>query len=99
MLSLLQMPVVIRQSRGRERGQNGYLEITGKTRKRWRGHYYVYEPTNDGTDHRKHKAVILGLRSELTRKEASDALRQVIAAQSEVKPEKKPEMDFRSILG
>lgn len=79
---------------GRERGQNGWVETTGTTRKRWRGHYHVYETQPDGDARRIHKSVILGPRSELTRKEACDALRQVIAMQSELKTEKKPEMTF-----
>jgi integrase len=79
---------------GRERGQNGWLEITGKTRKRWRGHFHVYELQPNGKEHRKHKTLILGFRSDMTRKEASDALRQAIAAKSELKTEKQPEMTF-----
>jgi hypothetical protein len=79
---------------GRERGQNGWLEITGKTRKRWRGHFHVYELQPDGKEHRKHKTLILGLRSDMTRKEAADALRQAIAAKSELNTEKQPEITF-----
>ncbi len=79
---------------GRERGQNGWLEITGKTRKRWRGHFHIYEVQPDGKEHRKHKTLILGLRSDMTRKEAADALRQTIAAKSELKTEKQPAMTF-----
>lgn len=79
---------------GRERGQNGWLDITGKARKRWRGHFHVYETQPDGPERRKHKAVILGLRSDLTRKEAADALRQIIATKSELKIEKQAEMTF-----
>jgi integrase len=79
---------------GRERGQNGWLEITGKTRKRWRGHFHIYEMQPDGKEHRKHKTLILGLRSDMSRKEAADALRQTIAAKSELKTERQPEMTF-----
>ena len=79
---------------GRERGQNGWLEITGKTRKRWRGHFHIYEMQPDGKERRKHKTTILGLRSNMTRKEAADALRQTIAARSELKIERQPEMTF-----
>jgi len=80
---------------GRERGQNGWLEITGKTRKRWRGHFHVYEIQPDGKEHRKHKTLILGFRSDMTRKEAADALRQTIATKTELKTERQqPEMTF-----
>ncbi len=77
-----------RVKRGRERGQNGTLQIIGKTRKRWRGHYWVYDTQPDGSEIRRHKAVVLGLKSEMTRQEARDVLRQVIIRQVEVK---KPE--------
>lgn len=78
------MPVS-RVKRGRERGQNGTLQVVGKTRKRWRGHYWVYQTQSDGTETRTHKAVVLGFKSEMTRQDAKDALRQVIIRQAEAK--------------
>ncbi|MDQ2777533.1 MAG: tyrosine-type recombinase/integrase [Acidobacteriota bacterium] len=72
--------------RGRERGQNGTLQIVGKTRKRWRGHYWVYEIQPDGRELRKHKSLVLGFRSEMTRQQAKDALRQLIVKKSELRP-------------
>ena len=81
--------------RGRERGQNGTLQIVGNTRKRWRGHYWVYETKPDGSELRRHKAVILGLKSEMSRQDARDALRQVIVRQSDLKrPEPTKVMTF-----
>ena len=74
-----------RPKRGRERGQNGTLEIVGKTRKRWRGHYWVYESLPDGREVARHKAIVLGLRSELSRQQAKDALRQIIIKSADVK--------------
>ncbi|MFL6449058.1 MAG: tyrosine-type recombinase/integrase [Bryobacteraceae bacterium] len=86
---------ISRVKRGRERGQNGTLQIVGKTRKRWRGHYWVYETQPDGSETRTHKAVILGLKSEMTRQDAKDALRQVIIRQSDLKrPEPTKVMTF-----
>ncbi|HMF75670.1 MAG TPA: hypothetical protein VK604_08420 [Bryobacteraceae bacterium] len=79
--------------RGRERGQNGSLEVVGKQVKRWRGHYFLYE-RKDGGEQRKHKAVILGPRSKMTRKQAADALRAVIAEKSDLPVERQPEMTF-----
>jgi hypothetical protein len=79
--------------RGRERGQNGSLEVVGKERKRWRGHYFIYERKDD-KELRKHKAVILGLRSKMTRKQAADALRAIIAEKAELPVEKQPDMTF-----
>lgn len=90
----LKVPIS-RVKRGRERGQNGTLQIVGKTRKRWRGHYWVYETQRDGSETRMHKAVILGLKSEMTRQDAKDALRQVIIRQSDLKrPEPTKAMTF-----
>jgi integrase len=80
--------------RGRERGQNGSLEVVGKQLKRWRGHYFVYEQQEAGRERRKHKAVILGPRSKMTRKQAADALRAIIAEKSDLPVEKQPEMTF-----
>lgn len=59
---------------GRELGQNGWLEITGETRKRWRGDFHIYEMQQDGKEHRKHKTLILGIRSEPTRKDKPPGL-------------------------
>lgn len=74
-----------RPKRGRERGQTGTLEIVGKKRQRWRGHYFVYETLPDGREVRRHRAIVLGLRSELTRRQAKDALRQIIIKNSDLK--------------
>jgi integrase len=80
--------------RGRERGQNGRLMVVGKRRKMWRGHFYVYEQYPDGSEVRRHKATILGPRSEMTRKQAADALRLVIASRAEGSKPVKPELTF-----
>lgn len=85
---------VIGANRGRERGQNGRLMIVGKRRKMWRGHFYVYEERPDGSEVRRHKATILGPRSEMTRKQAADALRVVIASRAEGSKSVKPELTF-----
>ena len=80
--------------RGRERGQNGSLEVVGTQLKRWRGHYFIYEKQEAGRERRKHKAVILGPRSKMSRKQAADALRAIIAEKSDLPIEKQPEMTF-----
>jgi hypothetical protein len=79
--------------RGRERDQNGSLEGVGKQVKRWRGHYFLYE-RREGGEQRKHKAVILGPRSKITRKQAADALRAIIAEKLDLPVERQPEMTF-----
>jgi hypothetical protein len=65
--SLVRILPLSRPKRGRGRGQTGTLEIVGKKRQRWRGHYLVYETFPDGQEIRRHKTIVLGLRSELTR--------------------------------
>jgi integrase len=89
------VPVVhTRLKPGRERGQNGWLEVTGKTRKRWRGHFYTYETGPDGNEVRRHRSVLLAYRSEMTRKQAEEALRQAIAARAETKIDERPQITF-----
>lgn len=89
------VPVIhTRLKPGRERGQNGWLQITGKTRKRWRGHFYTYEPGPDGSEVRRHRSVLLAYRSEMTRKQAEEALRQAIAARAQTKIDERPKLTF-----
>jgi integrase len=80
--------------RGRERGQNGSLRGVAKQLKRWRGHYLTYPRQEVGRERRKHKAVILGLGSKMTRKQAADALRAIIAEKSDLPVEKQSDMTF-----
>jgi len=87
---------VSRVKRGRERGQNGTLQVVGKTRKRWRGHYWIYETLPDGSEVRRHKAVVLGPKAEMTRQQAKDALRQIIVRNADLK---RPEATKPMIFG
>ena len=86
-------PLHLLGKRGRERGQNGSLEVVGKQKKKWRGHYFIYE-RREGKELRKHRAIILGPRAKMSRKEAADALRAVIAQSAELPVEKHPDMTF-----
>jgi hypothetical protein len=61
-----------RLKRRREHGQNGWLEIVGKTRRLWKGHFYVNETQADSRESRNPKALVLGLRSAMTRKHLSE---------------------------
>lgn len=54
----------------KDRHQEGWVEEVGKRRRKWRGHYYVYEIQPDGTEKRRHKAPTLGLKSEMKKYEA-----------------------------
>lgn len=63
------VPIVhTRLKAGRERGQNAWLEVTGNTRKLWRGHFYMYEPGFDGNEVRRHRSILLTYRNQLTRR-------------------------------
>jgi integrase len=80
--------------RGRERGQNGRLEVVGKLRKMWKGHYFVYEQQTDGSEVRRHKVLMLGARSEMTRKQAANALHLAISLSAEGTKVVKAELSF-----
>jgi integrase len=59
---------------GRDRFQSGRVEEVGKRVKKWKGFFYVYERQADGTEKRKHRSVILGLKAKLRKWEAEKLL-------------------------
>ncbi len=72
----------------RERHQKGWIVVSGKTEKKWIGHWMPWRA--DGT--RTHERVVLGLKSKLTKWEAEDKLRAHIAEEEKrpVTPEGEP---------
>jgi integrase len=66
----------------RDRHQHGRVEEVGKRIKKWKGHFFVYERQLDGSEKRRHRAVILGLKSEMTKGKAEEALRDKIALEA-----------------
>ena len=76
---------ISRPRRGRARGQDGTVQVVGKNPKRWRGHYWIYETLPDGEEVRRHKSVILGLKSELTKADAKTELKKVIVKHTDLK--------------
>ena len=72
----------------RERHQKGWIVLSGKTEKKWIGHWMPWRA--DGT--RTHERVVLGLKSKLTKWEAQDKLRVHIAEQEKrpITPEGEP---------
>jgi len=66
----------------RDRHQHGRVEAIGKRVKKWKGHFYVYERQLDGSEKRRHRAVILGLKAEMTKGKAEDTLREMIAKET-----------------
>jgi integrase len=55
---------------------------SGKRRKIWRGHFYVYVPTPDGKEIRQHRNVTLGAKSELKKWQAAKKLQEIIDRES-----------------
>jgi len=60
------------------RYQKGKVEEVGKKIRYWRGHYFVYVQPVDGIEIRKHKMVILGLKSKMNHFQAEQQLRQIV---------------------
>lgn len=62
----------------RERYQRGSLAKVGKTRKKWRGRWHIYEKQSDGSEKLCKREKILGPVSELTKAQAQDRLDALI---------------------
>ncbi len=67
---------------GRDRYQEGSLVIVGKRVKKWRGHFYVYQKQADGSENRRLRNVLLGLKSEMDKGQAKQKLREMIARET-----------------
>jgi len=75
---MIKSPFGIGRHMSRERHQRGWVEETGKHVIKWKGHYFVYEQQLDGTEIRKHRAPILGLKAEMKKWEAEKHLQEII---------------------
>jgi integrase len=59
--------------RTRERHENGWVELTGKREKKWRGYWHDYIRQADGTDKRRQRKRIIGTKAAIpTKAEAED---------------------------
>ena len=67
---------------GRDRYQEGRVVLVGKHIKKWRGHFYVYQKQSDGSEVRRHRNILLGLKSEMDKGEAKAKLREIIARET-----------------
>jgi len=67
---------------GRDRYQEGSLVTVGKRVKKWRGHFYVYEKQANGSEKRRFRNVLLGLKSEMDKGQAKQKLRDLIARET-----------------
>ena len=83
--------LLFNDDQARDRHQTGWVEETGKQVKRWKGHYYVYLKQPDGTERRRHRAVILGPKAGLRKWEAQRELQRVIERETGGKGLAKPD--------
>lgn len=66
----------------RDRYQEGRVVPVGKRVKKWRGHFYVYEKQADGSEIRRHRNILLGLKADMDKGEAKARLREAIARET-----------------
>jgi hypothetical protein len=67
---------------GRDRYQEGRVIVVGRRIKKWRGHFYVYERQTDGSETRRHRNVLLGLKAEMDKAAARARLGEIIARET-----------------
>jgi integrase len=67
---------------GRDRYQEGSLVLVGKRVKKWRGHFYVYRRQADGSEVRRFRNILLGLKAEMDKGAARTKLREIIARET-----------------
>ena len=67
---------------GRDRYGEGSLVLVGKRIKKWRGHFYVYQTRPDGSEVRRFRNILLGLKVQMDKGEAKIELREIIARET-----------------
>jgi hypothetical protein len=68
-------PLHIGSHASRDRHQSGWVEEVGKRVKKWMGFWYVYIKNADGSETRRRKKKILGVKSKMKKWEAEERLR------------------------
>jgi integrase len=66
----------------RDRYQEGRVVLVGKRVKKWRGHFYVYQKQEDGSEIRRFRNIPLGLKAEMDKGAARAKLRDIIARET-----------------
>src|SRR5262249_50049879 len=66
----------------RDRYQEGRVVLVGKRVKKWRGHFYVYHKQTDGSEIRRHRNILIGLKADMDKGEAKARLRETIAKET-----------------
>src|SRR5579863_7869728 len=64
---------------GRDRYQEGSLVLVGKRVRKWRGHFYVYQKQADGSEVRRFRNILLGLKADMDKGAARVKLRDIIS--------------------
>lgn len=67
---------------GRDRYQEGSIVLVGKRVRKWRGHFYVYQRNADGSEVRRFRNILLGLKAEMDKGAAKAKLREIIARET-----------------
>lgn len=70
----------------RTRHQDGWVEERGSKRKRWYGHFYIYETDESGKETRRHRGVLLGDKAQMRKWQAEDKLKETIKAAEKRQP-------------
>ena len=91
MVSMLTSPRKRGKSMARDRHQAGWVEETGTKVKKWKGHYYVYVRSADGTEKRKHHSVTLGLKAQMRKWEAARELQHIIERETAGPAQSRPD--------
>jgi integrase len=71
---------------GKDRYQEGRVVLVGKRVKKWRGHFYVYQKQPDGTEVRRHRNILLGLKTQMDKGHAKQMLREIITRETKDVP-------------
>ena len=71
---------------GRDRYQEGRVELIGKRVKKWRGHFYLYQKHAGRAETRRHRNVLLGTKAEMDKGTARGKLREIIARETRNAP-------------
>jgi integrase len=70
----------------RTRHQEGWVQERGSRVRKWYGHYYVYEVSQQGKETRRHRGVFLGEKSKVRKWEAEEKLRKIISTAHKQQP-------------
>ena len=82
----LRLILSARRNMGRDRYQEGRVQLVGRSVKKWRGHFYVYEKQSDGCEIRRHRNIFIGFKSKMDKGQAKQRLREIITRETQDVP-------------